>query len=514
MRPRLLLALHAHLPWVRHPEHPRFYEEDWLFEAMEEVYLPLLDVFEGWVTDGVPARVTVSMSPPLLVMLQDRLLQSRFRAHLDRRSALWSEEATRARGSAERIWALAEGRRIAGVRAGYERRGGDLPRAFAGLASAGILELATAAGTHALLPAFSAFPRFVESQLSLSRSAFRQAFGDDPSTLWLPECGWSGEVEAALREAGFEATFLEWSGLAAGRPRPRFGVHRPAATPGGLMVLARDPGCAQAVWSREVGYPGDARYLDFHADETFARSDEALRPFVLPTGAVVPLGLRYRRVTDRGCPPERKAPYDPEAARVAAEGHAEHFVQSLLQRLGEAEAEVAPVAVAPFDAELFGHWWREGPMFLDAVIRRAADRIELVTPRDLLEAREPVEVVAPADGTWGEGGDARVWIAPETAKWWPRLLDAVDALERAPPPIDEDERRRLALWAREVALAASSDWPFLLRMGTAVDYAERRMEDHLSAAERLASGAPSEAERAAWEARGPTLPGVERPFVG
>ncbi len=48
----LALVLHAHLPFVRHPESDFVLEEEWLFEAITETYVPLLQVFEnlkaGW----------------------------------------------------------------------------------------------------------------------------------------------------------------------------------------------------------------------------------------------------------------------------------------------------------------------------------------------------------------------------------------------------------------------------------------------------------------------------------
>ena len=82
------LVLHAHLPFVRHPELPRFMEEDWLFEAITETYLPLLDTFEGLDRDGVDFRVTMSLTPPLISMLTDELLQERYEQYLDSRIEL------------------------------------------------------------------------------------------------------------------------------------------------------------------------------------------------------------------------------------------------------------------------------------------------------------------------------------------------------------------------------------------------------------------------------------------
>jgi 1,4-alpha-glucan branching enzyme len=83
MQGYLALVLHAHLPFVRHPEHEKFLEESWLFEAITETYVPLLHVLEGWRRDGLPGRLTLSLSPTLCAMLLDPVLQDRYTRHLE-----------------------------------------------------------------------------------------------------------------------------------------------------------------------------------------------------------------------------------------------------------------------------------------------------------------------------------------------------------------------------------------------------------------------------------------------
>src|SRR4051794_33393366 len=89
------LILHAHLPFVRHPEYPEFLEEDWLFEAITETYIPLLQMMDGLVTDGVPFQLTMSLTPPLCSMLMDPLLQERYVRYIDRSIELAEKEVVR-----------------------------------------------------------------------------------------------------------------------------------------------------------------------------------------------------------------------------------------------------------------------------------------------------------------------------------------------------------------------------------------------------------------------------------
>src|SRR2546422_7388421 len=99
-RGTLALVLHAHLPFVRHPEHEDFLEERWFYEAVTETYVPLLEVLEALDRDHVPCRLTISISPPLLGMLSDRLLRARYLRHLDRLVELAGKEGRRTRGDA------------------------------------------------------------------------------------------------------------------------------------------------------------------------------------------------------------------------------------------------------------------------------------------------------------------------------------------------------------------------------------------------------------------------------
>lgn len=485
MTGRLIWVLHAHLPFVRHPEHPRFLEEDWLFEVVETSYLPLLDVFSGWVRDGLPVRVGMSLSPPLVDMLQDELLQARFRAHLDRKSAMWLEERGRHRRGPFAEVAAAEQARVARARRTYEAWRGNLVAAFASLEAAGTVELFTTSATHTLLPAYAAHPRYVELQLELAVAAHRRAFGRPPRGLWLPECGWFPGVEEHLAKAGLRYTFVEAKGVLDARPTPQFGLDR-GVVAGSVLVLGRDPEMAARLWSRDRGLPGHPDFLDFHQDGAYELSDHDLQPFLPPGVTRAPVGLRRHRVTDRrGKGP--KQPYAPARARHVVRELAVGLGAGLVSGLDARSVGTPAQLVAPFDAELFGHWWREGPDFLDALARTTADRVAWITAGDLLSGDEPWQAVEVQSSTWGAGADLSTWISPATSTWWGPLLDAVAAWSAL--PVDPSARplvaRARTQWIRELGLATASDWPFLIHHGTAPDYAALRLRRHLERAEAL-----------------------------
>ncbi len=187
----LAFILHAHLPFVRHPEHERFLEEDWLFEAITETYIPLIHVFEGLERDGISFRLTMTLSPSLLSMLEDPLLIGRYVEYLDRLLELTDKEIVRTRGD-ERFHELAwmYNRRLSQARRTFvERYGGRLVRAFRGVQDRGHLEIVTCGATHGFLPLLLDSPRAVRAPVAVAVAPYRRLFGRGPGGVSLPEGG-------------------------------------------------------------------------------------------------------------------------------------------------------------------------------------------------------------------------------------------------------------------------------------------------------------------------------------
>lgn len=480
------LLLHAHLPFVRHPEHERFLEESWLFEAITETYLPLLATFRNWRRDGIQARLTLTLSPTLCAMLQDDLLRARYDRHLETLVDLSVRETFRTQWEpAYRDVSAFYKTRFEDLHTLWHACGGDLVGAFRELQDAGVLEIATCAATHGLLPLLAQHPSSIRGQLLTARDDYRRCFGRDPAGIWLPECAYTPALDPFLREAGLHWFVLDSHGLLHAQPRPRYGVFAPVVTPAGLAAFGRDLDSARQVWSRDAGYPGDPRYRDFYRDIGFDLEFDYVRPALPSPDRRGFTGIKYHRIATR--PQGEKEPYQRTDALAAAEDHARHFLSA---RIAQAESLSAvlgrpPMVVCPYDAELFGHWWYEGPEFLDLFVRKAAcdqHAFELTTPSRYLEAHPTHQAAAPAESSWGEEGYYRVWLN-ETNAWILPHLDAAmermhDLARRHPQP-DPLQRRALQQAARELLLAQSSDWPFIMRTGTSPAYARQRVTDHL-----------------------------------
>ncbi len=483
----LALILHAHLPYVCHPEHPEFLEEEWLFEAITETYLPLLRILETLHAEGAPVRLTLSLTPTLCTLLRDPLLQERYLAYLGRGIALAELELGRT-GHAPQVQALARfyRERFAESRCLYENRWQrDVVGAFGRLQEAGVLEIITCAATHGFLPLMAHYPEAVRAQIFIARDHYEETFGRAPRGIWLPECGYVAGVEKTLAEADLRWFVLDSHGLLHAQPRPRSAIYAPCYTPAGPAAFARDRESSRQVWSAEEGYPGDPAYRDFYRDIGFDLGDEALAGFLPPGGGRRFTGIKYHRVTGRT---EEKALYDREAALARVEDHAAHFLAARAAQFealaGKTAAE--PIIVTPFDAELFGHWWYEGPEFLDLFLRKAVAQgaFRLNTPGHYLEEHPTHQLVSPSASSWGHKGYWEVWLDASNAWVYPHLHMAARRMTELatrfaptePPPLVE---RALRQMARELLLAQSSDWAFLMKTGTARDYATRRTEAHL-----------------------------------
>jgi 1,4-alpha-glucan branching enzyme len=484
-------VLHAHLPYVRHPEYPEFLEEDWFFEALSETYVPLVRALDRLVADGVEYRLTLTLSPTLLSMMEDELLVERYHRYLDRGVRLAEREVERTRRHDARFadvaaFYLAELTEIRGIF--RERYGSRLVRAFVKHRDLGKLEILTCGATHGFLPLLDTVPQAVRAQIEVAVRHYRAVLGRDPQGIWLPECAYLPGHDRLLADAGLRFSFLEAHGIEDADPRPSHGVHAPILSPAGIAFFGRDMESSRQVWSSEVGYPGDHDYREFYKDVGWELPLEDLKEFLPADGLRKNLGLKYHRVTGRGVDLGHKQPYVRAWALQKAADHAGNFMDNRRRQLEWLAGRMPqpPIVVSPYDAELFGHWWFEGPDFLELLFRKLhfdQDAVKPITPLEYLERHPELEVAEPPMCTWGAKGYADVWLNPSNDWIYPHLEAAAERmveLARRFPRAEGLERRALDQAARELLLAQASDWAFIMKMGTTVEYAKKRTRDHVA----------------------------------
>jgi 1,4-alpha-glucan branching enzyme len=497
-------VLHSHLPWLRrNGTHP--VGEEWLFQAWSESYLPLLAVLERLGAAGHRDLLSLGFTPILAEQMDDPYLLAEFRGWLGRR--LVDLEYTVAR------YGGADGHRLGEVWTGHWRRQRELlewvesrlltsglTAPFRALADAGVIELLGGPATHPYL-ALMDDPALIRGQIDGGLALHERVFGRRPRGVWAPECAYrpAGPVadptlppasvapdgtptlrpssvslpglEEFWAEAGVGHLVLDGPTLAraAGAPdRDWSDSGGQTIVPGGaldvldrpvrigdsdVVAFGRNLAVSYAVWNPHGGYPADPWYRDFHRLDLEG-------------------GFKSWRVTDR----QRwdKEPYDPLPARERAVSHAEHFVGLLRAHL--APRGVDAVVLAAYDTELFGHWWFEGPVWLETVLRELAGATDLrtTTLAGYLERHPAIRHLHLPESSWGRGKGHAAWVSDATRWIWQALRDAEARFRSLPAGASRD-----AAW-RQLCLLQASDWPFMVTRDQSTRYAEERVRTHLA----------------------------------
>lgn len=489
MSGKIVITLHAHLPYVNHPDYPYFMEENWLFEAITETYIPLLMVFNRLIADGIPFGITMSITPPLFEMLSNQDLEDKYRRYLKSLIGLAEKEVdfTSHEERLKHKCALKYLNDFQNILDFFDTCEGDLISEFKKVESAGVLELITCNATHGFLPLMRRNPQAVHAQIAMGVRAFEEKFKEHPKGMWLAECGYYPGLDKELLEQSVDFFFVDSHAFWYADIPPRYDVYRPIVTPNNVFVFARDPESSEQVWSAQYGYPGDPNYREFYRDVGFDRPFEYVKEYIDPAGNRINTGIKYYSVTGDVALGNKRL-YDPDKGIETAKRHAIDFVKKKVAQANRLMdmMEVEPVIVAPFDAELYGHWWYEGPKFLEFLFRELAriNDVSSSTPSRVIESMESVQVTTPAMSTWGANGYNETWLNGNNDWIYPHLQEAESRMiEIATEHKDSTDPlyiRALNMCARELMLAESSDWAFIMTTGTTVEYAVNRTKTHLS----------------------------------
>ncbi|MDK2791173.1 MAG: 1,4-alpha-glucan branching enzyme [Deferribacteres bacterium] len=486
MKSYWMLVLHSHLPFVKHPEYDYFLEEHWLYEAITECYAPMLLNFEKLKSEGKDFRLTISMTPPLCEMLSDDFLMDRYLKYLDRTLELCKKEMKRTANDFE-FNRLAEFyyERIKRIKNYvFEELNGNILHGYRKFLDLGNIEIITCGATHGFLPFISVNDRAVNAQIKVAVESHKKHFGQYPEGIWLPECAYYEGLDKILQKNGIRYFFVDTHGIIFSKPRPVYGVYAPVYTSEGVAAFGRDVASSRQVWSSKEGYPGDYNYRDFYRDVGYDLDFDYIKDYIVPDGTRVFTGLKYYKITGNT---EHKLPYNPEAAFNKTIDHARHFLHERIKFAEEVSKYMdrPPLIVSPYDAELFGHWWFEGPDFIYNLFKEMSDSGDIipVTPMKYLNEYETNQVVRLNPSSWGDKGYFEVWLNG-TNDWIYRHIVNIgnfmtDAAEKFKDSNDERVIRCLNQMARELLLAQSSDWAFLMTTGTAIEYATRRTKEHI-----------------------------------
>lgn len=524
-------VLHGHLPYVL--SHGRWpHGTDWLCEAAAETYLPIQKALRDLMAQGLEPKLTMGLSPVLTEQLADSSFWKEFNSYLNQKiEAAAADIAEFERLDQPQMQTNAQfwEKFYASTREHFEAIGRNIVGEFRRLQDEGILEIITCGATHGYYPLLSR-DESLQVQTKMAVRAHERHFGRKPRGIWLPECAYrpryewtppvsfDGDESPRLRkgtdeflsENGLEFFIIDSALLRGGRSvgvyidrfdalktlwhrferqyRPRAEdknktpreVYLVSSAPEGkkpVAVFTRDPDTGLLVWSGEHGYPGDGNYLDFHKKR-------------------FPGGHRYWAVTSSKSDLADKVEYVRQSALGRLEENSDHFVGKVEEILTDYNSSSgrSGLLVAPYDAELFGHWWFEGVDFLKASLEKfcRSDKVNLTFLSEDLDRRKPDSVISIPEGSWGEGNHHYIWLNNQNDWTWKHIYECEEIMcARAKQLQDRTEEgdgqlsEVVTQMGRELMLMSASDWQFLISTFAARDYAEMRLTEHFEDFKRL-----------------------------
>lgn len=493
--------LHSHLPFYRKAGMWPFGEESF-YECMLETYVPLLNMVADLYDEGLPAKLTIGITPILAEQMADKHLSEGFQAYVEGRikAAKQDEERFGPRGEqpAPDLFQLSKYylswfQRILDD---YRNRWGcNIIAGFRKYQELGAIEITTSAATHGFLPLFDD-DASINLQLKAGVETHKKHFGREARGIWLPECAYRPatatrpSIDKWLHDHNLKYFFTESAVIKGGNTaetrrvfgaygnveyipagsRPKTGYETSEAywlKDYPVAVMGRHEAAGYQVWSADHGYPGDGNYREFHK-----KDDKS--------------GLHYWRLTSKTTELGDKGLYNPEAAAERARENSDHYVGLVQQELTDYLKRTGKpgLVMVSFDTELFGHWWFEGIGWIKDVIRKLKTytAVTMQTASEYLAQNPPERAIELPESSWGAGGHYQVWLNEGTEALW-KVIHAcekeMDAAERKAGNATGPVGRAMNQAARELLLLQSSDWPFLITTGQAHEYARERFAGHV-----------------------------------
>ncbi|MFX0040750.1 MAG: 1,4-alpha-glucan branching protein domain-containing protein [Promethearchaeota archaeon] len=476
------LILHGHIPWCKKSGiWPA--GEEWLMEAMNETYIPMLNTLRELKEKGIKPAITINITPILAEQFSDEYMKQRFTEYMENLISRAKKDILRFKNNQVR-------REIAELHLKnfeyildtyYHNYYRDLLGSFKWLQDEAVIELITCGATHGFLPLFQS-DSGIFSQIQLAVDTHKKHFGKEPKGFWLPECAYrpkeykSGKIRESidywLNNSGIEYFFVDSHGIITAdilehKNDIGLSTNFGYTLETGISVFGRNERTSRQVWDAKIGYPGNDYYREFHKKDNES-------------------GLHYWRITSKELGKREKQLYNLEKAKETVKSHAIHFVSLISDELEQfsENCNLRGIIISPYDFELYGHWWREGISWLKEVFELINNHkdIELIKISDYISKfKENFSIIKMKESSWGEGGHFQVWKNPEHSWIWPYINGSIKMLEEVlEQQLNPNEwgKRILRQTARELLLMEGSDWPFLLYTKQAKEYANKRFHHH------------------------------------
>ncbi len=476
------LVLHGHMPYCKKSGvWPA--GEEWLLEAMNETYIPMLNILRELKEKGIKTAITINITPILAEQLADEYMKQRFTEYMDALISRCKNDIERFKNHPKRkkISEFHLKNCIHVLDTFYHNYYRDVLGTFKWLQDEGMVELITCAATHGFLPLLES-DSGIFSQIQLAVDTHKKYFNKEPKGIWIPECAYRPKehkngkfresIDYWLNNSGLEYFFIDSHGILNAEmmeQKNKIGLNTNFGykLETGVSVFGRNKKTSRQVWDAKIGYPGDPFYREFHKKDSES-------------------GFHYWRITDKTLKTDKKELYDIIMAQERVKFHANNFISIMEEELNAFinKYNKKGIIISPYDFELYGHWWMEGIDWLKKIFELISsnNNIEMITFSEYVsQYKDDFSIIKMKESSWGEGGHFQVWKNQEHAWIWPYISGSIKELEnvlKMNSNPTEWELRILKQIARELLLMEGSDWPFLLYTRQAKEYANQRFHHH------------------------------------
>jgi len=471
-----IILLHAHLPYINHPEE-NYIEENWFFENVVESYVPFLMMIERLLNDGIEPRFSISISPTLCYMMENENLQSKLKRYIELRLKLIESEISK-----EKNEKIIDNLKMYLDLYNYvydflETYSFDLITPFKFYKNQGILEIVTTPATYPILPLFTN-KKIIDSHIKIASSDYKERFLHPLKGIFLSECAYDKSVLESLKKNSIEYFFVDDTAIDKTKYDPYF-LYK---TSNGINIFVRDSISSEIVIG-ESSYPANPIYRDFYKDIGYEREIDYLKEFTLFTQRI-PTGIKYWKITDLSGIKEKEI-YDFNLALNQVEVDASNFIEKIIERFKGYEKN--SLVVSCFNMEIFGHRWFEGIYFLEKLFRKIRSErypIQFLTPSEYISMNNfTIKTIEPEISSWSDNGYFDKWLNERNDFIYPYIYEITQKYLRIVNkyvntnvsfPMDLALRQL----AREILLMHSSDWSVMINYDTHKEYAISRLKKH------------------------------------
>lgn len=490
MKKNLVFIIKTNQEFIRHPKGEIVEVEpelNSLFEAITDIYLPLLSNLEKYEKEGRNVKLGLVLTPVLCAMLENQEIQNMYESWLDLRIALGEKEIVRCSNNpdllkiADKTLDNYKNKKDLFVTK-YEKK---LIPVFSDFHKKGFIELLGTTGTDIFFPHYQDLPEVLSAQIEIGLQAYRKTFGDFPEGFWIPELGYIPGIEKLVKAFGYSYTILDSRSVLLSETLPSKGIFYPCRTENSLATFIADPVLQDEIFDEE-GFSLKESYRNESRDIGFELALSELHPVVEEGQNRISTGYKY---WSDSFDEADDLIYDFDKASEQIKQDAIAFLNEKSELLSKAADEIKPedyvTLVCPLDAEKLHKNWGEWLLWLDTVIENAsAYDLEITTCSSMLKKQYSYEKILPYYSSWNGTGygenllsSKNSWMMRYSRKACERMIDLADRF-----PTDTGLKTRLLnLGAKELLLAQSSGLAKMIDEDDNPEFAKRRFDNSINA---------------------------------